>query len=936
MRWGGCAVMRVLAGLWIQGSVVRPRLSPGMTSLGAPAWGPANLLRDLELRLGLPPVVESESVRLPRYTSRIKTLNDKGAFYARSFAVDELGTASTLLEWRDALVEAGWNGSSVRGGGERLDALARLESHERAGMPLGRADRLLRVEQALEAAPARPYSSITLVEEGSLWPRRWQHVFRRLEALGASISTLSLELPGASATSDLGILQAQFRGDGHAGDVRGDGSLLLLRGDTLADLGELTASLLADSGDPGSDVVVRSADAWSLETALARHGLPAQGLSGESVWRPSMQVLPLALELAFEPRDPHRALELLTLALGPFRGVLGSRLARAVARQPGIGGKEWRRQKDEAERRLRERHLRLAREQGKSKDEVTRIVSELVEARLERVATWFEAPSAGPSGATRAELLAVIDRVRDWLKGCIARGEAEVYGTAYAQAAALREAILLDTRDVFTQEEARQLVDRFARSEQAYDLSVEAVGRIAHLAHPAGLLAPCRRVTFWGFVASAPRRPPSSPWNEEERAALSAAGVSLPDPAALLRAEAQVWRRAILAARERAVFVVPNTIKGVFTSPHPMWDEICARLRLDERDAARMTREARRILERRGEGIARVATIAPLRLPESRGAWRVPPGVFGVLAGERETTVTSLEKIATCPLAWVLEQPANLRSGAMAEVASGPLLSGSLGHRLVEELHAEGAFELAEDAFCERAQILFEALLRTEGATLLLPGASIERLQLTRQILRAMRNLYRYLQVASFRIASVEEIIETRSAIGVLRGRLDLRLVDREGRPAILDLKWGASTYRRLLAEGHAVQLAVYARAVEETTGHADTPAAYFALSTGQVLSADARMTPPRVDAHTAPHRTIEGPSLGETWRLVESTAEAVLDRLERGEIPVSGAKRSLPLLDALGVPERERAAYFEAPPDAACAYCPYDALCGRKWETLS
>ena len=42
----------------------------------------------------------------------------------------ELGTTAVLLEWRDNLVEAGWSGSAIAGGGETLGALAAIEAHD--------------------------------------------------------------------------------------------------------------------------------------------------------------------------------------------------------------------------------------------------------------------------------------------------------------------------------------------------------------------------------------------------------------------------------------------------------------------------------------------------------------------------------------------------------------------------------------------------------------------------------------------------------------------------------------------------------------------------------------------------------------------------------------------------------------------------------------
>jgi ATP-dependent helicase/nuclease subunit B len=935
--------MSVVVGLGLGGPVFSARggATRNGALLGEPVWGPKGLLRDLELRLGLAPIDESIGARLSRWTARIKSLEDEHAFYRQSFTVDELGTAAVLLEWRDGLVEAGWDGARIVGGLTRLDALAAIERHEPEGMPLGDADRLVRIERSLESLATsesrRLYDAVIFLEPPSLWPRRWRSIFDSLAVRGTSFSRFDFDLPGAPPRSDLALLQARLTGcrESTKGAVRGDGTVVLLRGNTPTDLAELTAALLARGRAAGAtDVVVRCRDAESLESALFRHGLPAQGCSGESVWRPAMQLLPLAVELAFEPRDPYRLLELLTLSVGPFRGVLGARLARAVARQPGIGGKEWRLQKEEGARRLRDRHSRLERERGSSDLEAERLADAVVSERLKLLAAWLEAPGATRGGISRAELLGVVERVRVWLHGRLRGGEVDTYSVAYAQAVAFGAVVSNDTRDVFTQEDARQLVDRFARSEQGHDLSVDEAGRVAHLDHPTALLGSCDRVFLWSFVAGVERRPSRSPWNEEERAALSAAGVDLVDPSAALHAEAESWRRCVLAARERVVFVVPRAIKGTAAVPHPLWDEIRARLALDDTGVARITHDASRILDGTAKSrLVRVTTCTPVRLPEGRGEWIVPSDVLGASSSsssETTTSVSALETIATCPLAWVLEYRAVLRSGAMSKVATGALLSGGLGHRLVEELFAEGAFDLAEDDFVGRVNSRFEELLRTEGATLLLPGASIERLQLTRQMRRAMRDLHRYLERIGCRIAAVEEVVTTDSAVGSLHGRLDLRLEGRNGnedRRAILDLKWGASTYRAALADGRAVQLAVYSRAVARIYGCPAPPAAYFALASSQVLSTDAEMQPTR---------TIGGASLEETWGRAEATARAVLERIERGTIHVVGTKHSLPLLDALGVPDDHRGRHFEAAREAACSYCDYDALCGRKWQALS
>jgi hypothetical protein len=872
-----------------------------------------------------------------RWTARIRLLGDRDAFYARSLERDELGTAGALLEWRDALVEGGWDGCSVRGGGRRLEALTAIERYETEPLPLGPADRVARVERALmslsPASAARIYGRVSSLEESSLWPGRWRRIFKLLAEHGAPFTRVSLDLPGASPRSDLGVLQTRLRGEKTNARLRGDGSLLVLRGNTSTDLAELAASLLARGRAAGStDVVVRCRDPQPLETALSRHGLPLQGCTNRTVWRPAMQVLPLAVELAFHPRDPNRLLELLTLPVGPFGGLVGARLARAVARQPGVGGKEWRLQKEEAKARLFERQRRREQERGRSEAEAEQAAREMVDERIALVDAWLEAPSTTDGVISRSALLAVVARARTWLGGRLRGDERETYFAAHAQAVTFESAVANDRREHLTQEEARQLLDRYGLSEQPHDVTVDAAGRVAHVDHPAGILGSCDRVVFWSFVGGVERRPPRPPWSNAERSALAAAAVELADPTALLAAEADAWRRSILAACERVVLVVPRTIEATATPSHPLWEEIRARLALDDEGSARITHDVSRIIE--GSLRSRLAPViahAPLRLPKGRGEWRVPAElVRDRSAAPATTSVSALESIATCPLAWVFEHRAMLRSGALSKVADGALLNGILGHRLVEELHADGGFDLAEDAFVEHASERFDELLRVEGATLLLPGASIERLQLQRQIRRAMRELHRYLARTERRIVSVEEVVTTDSAVGSLHGRLDVRLADRNGRrdrDAIIDLKWGASRYRDALVKGRAVQLAVYSRGCASAGGSAAPPGAFFSLATGQVLAADERM---------APERLLDGPSLETTWTRAETTARAVRAHLDRGVLHVIGTKDSVPLLDALSVREDERHRHFEASRDDACAHCAYDALCGRKWEALT
>ena len=928
--------MRPLVGLRLDGSTLTARddLGPGEARLGEPVWGPAALLRDLELRLGLPTEEAPAMMRTQRWSARLARLC-AGRFYERSYAVDPVATAETLLAWRDVLVEAGWDRRPVPNGGPRLEAIAELEAPGDPPLPPGAADRLARLEWELLEARSAPYEELAIAEPAELWPLRWRRIFGRLAALGVAVRVEAFSFDGAAPPdTDLGRLQALLRAKAVPAAtpaLRGDGTLLLLRADTSWEAAEALAALLRAQAS-SSTVVIRGGEPAALDGALAAQDLATQGVSLPSAWRPALQILPLAVELAFDPKDPVRALELLTLPIGPFHGLVGGTFAAALAEAPGIGGRPW----CEAREVVRERIATAARrrllDEGGDEALAVRTANEQAERALELVATWLEAPGHdATAGAPREALLTVARRVCDWLRGALGRGApAPALAAAAAQAEAFVEALAGDPRERFDLLGARHLVESVTSGGQRMALAEEEAGRLDYVDAPGALMRSRDRVAWWHFVAGSERRVPRRPWRAGELRALGAAGVAFPDADEALREEADGWRRAVLAARRGLILVCPARAAGEPCDPHPLWDEIVARLRAREEDVGRITLRARDLLDGRAAlpGLATPAVEAPgpLALPEARPAWALPAGL---LAGASRSSASSLEALLGCPLRWVLSYRAGLRAGALFSLPGSVLLYGKLGHRLVEELHADGDLGRPLVVLARRAEERLDALLPLEGAPLLRPGMSFELLQLRRQLVGAVVGLAALVARGRFSIVAVEEAVECAWRGGTLAGFMDLLLRDASGGEAVIDLKWGRGRYRDLLAGGLALQLATYAFARRSASGAAALPrAGYFSLSRGRLLTTDAGA----FDGA----EVVDGPPLDETWARAERSVEAVERALAGGAVPVTGVRRSLPLLEAAAVPEAERPGHLEFPLEHSCGYCHFAALCGRRWEALS
>jgi len=930
--------MKPLGGLLFRGATLTEcdDLQPGTGRLGHPVWNRTALLADLELRLGIPAPHTAHGVRLQHWSKRLADMATTAPrFYSRSYEIDQIGTATTLLAWRDLLVDAGWNGETVPNGGARLEAFVELERD--LTLPMGPADRLRRIESELSSTGASPWEELNLAEEPAAWPERWRRVFALLSARGTRVGTARPQLtPAAPQDSDLGRLQASIRGEPVGAGFRGDGSLVLLTGETSWELAHAIAAFLRQHPTRNS-VVVRGGDLNALSSAFTAQGLAGQGLNSDSAWRPALQLLPLALELAYAPRDPFRMLELVTLPLGPFSGWIGLQLARAISKSPGIGGRDWQNAK-----------LAIGAQSKPPSPPVERdplVAAKEAQAaredRLEQIAEWLEGPTHdADNGAPRAHLLEVSSRVARYLQKRLARAALEaqagepqglhdvaILRAALAQTQAFHEALSHDAREQLDLVAIRQLSEEVSLGTMSLPLGTEDAGRIDVVDSPAGLRCSRDVVLWWHCVNGTQPAPPVDPWRRAERHALAAIGVRLPNRTEALAAEVDGWRQVVLAAGQQLVLVAPSTAQGARLDPHPIWDELIARVQANAAHVAKVTLTADELLAGRRPLAQHLAAeteaLAPLALPAARAAWSLDPALLGDIT---QYSATSLEELLGCPLTWVFRHRAGLGGSWALSIASGPLLNGRLGHRLIEVLHLAGAFTSQSS----RSEIISEALERLideEAAVLRRPGMTFELSQLRQQLIAGIERLADLLHASGLSIAEVESKATADWGGRTLEGRLDLLLSDAANREIVLDVKWGRSSYQKKLQKGLALQLATYSAARQMDRGHATLPpVAYFALSRGELLSTERGLF--------AGVRTIDGPSNAATWSNLERTVAAVEKLLRSGVVAVTGVTRSLPLLESAGIVESERGRHVD--PGAPCDYCKHSTLCGRAWEALS
>ena len=96
--------------------------------VGHATLGPMGLLTVLENHLGLMRLPVPRSERVVQMRQCLRAAMTKPRFYSRSFEADELGTAATLLEWRDLWFEHGWSGRFADGVAGRMADMDAIEA----------------------------------------------------------------------------------------------------------------------------------------------------------------------------------------------------------------------------------------------------------------------------------------------------------------------------------------------------------------------------------------------------------------------------------------------------------------------------------------------------------------------------------------------------------------------------------------------------------------------------------------------------------------------------------------------------------------------------------------------------------------------------------------------------------------------------------------
>ena len=212
---------------------------------------------------------------------------------------------------------------------------------------------------------------------------------------------------------------------------------------------------------------------------------------------------------------------------------------------------------------------------------------------------------------------------------------------------------------------------------------------------------------------------------------------------------------------------------------------------------------------------------------------------------------TSIDKLMQNPLDYTMENIANISDNGQSDLSNIAMTKGNVAHGVIQHLfyipgdtksgYAAAIKERVEANYKE----VFDKMVETKGAILLLQENAIERRQLFENLRECIDHLIDIIEKNDLHVVSCEMQLDG-NTFGTpddetpsMHGYADMVLARENGQHVIFDFKWTTSKsyYQGLLKKNRSSQLAIYAELLGELTDDQALPTAYFLMPLGRLFS---------------------------------------------------------------------------------------------------
>ena len=302
--------------------------------------GNTQLLQRLLFYAGVPYMPTRNEERIACYLTSMQDKVDESSPFYKSFQTDSAGMSRTILAWRDALVEVGWNAKTYTGDSIKLALIRDIEPDV---MPKGEADywyTLIQVASAYRILPENIKIEVTCAKN-EIKPHI-AHILDKQQEVGVNIEYCTEKK--SCAIGNLGKIQETIIGKSNEKIVL-DEKDCTFRYISFANEDDALRYVATEPIDESA--VYFCSKPKRFDNTLRLLGKPTIGSSMAAGSPQVVQLFMLGNGLFEYPLNIHRIIEWLNLPINPIDRGLRRALCNALTESGGINNSEWNKAKSD-------------------------------------------------------------------------------------------------------------------------------------------------------------------------------------------------------------------------------------------------------------------------------------------------------------------------------------------------------------------------------------------------------------------------------------------------------------------------------------------------------------------------------------------------------------------------------------------------------------
>ena len=799
-------------------------------------FGPQGLLTMLESHLGLiGHPANNEHIRIEQFRQalQIHLEENNDCFYKTSFEADQLATSATLLSLRDELLLEDWNFKENNNTPTRLKTINEVEAifsnkknndDEILSLSFGFADRFIAVKKSLDTRN-QPITNIFLNEPLEFLPKHFQKLLAKLQSKGAQIR--QIETPATAEDSDLSIFQKIIKKElpnKEKYTLKNDGSLLLIKAKRETDAAIWLAKNFNQNKNFKPLCLIPEKNR-AIDNALIQEGLPSLGILSASLARPSLQILKLVSTFLWQPIDPYKILEFVSLTVKPLRDDLAKRIARQIAQTPGINSSGWKKM--------------IGIYFSKLEDQAQNDTSIDVASVRKQFDFWFNRRRYDVSRTVpKKDAIEIFEYLQNWAIEEFQDSNEKNTSMIVLSDQARRVKDLLEALPQTTTQLSHLELERIVRT--IYEPSPvlfkeKEIGHLSFVHQSSSIIGQTDQLLWWNFVRNEPDHF-FSRWYKHELDFLVQNDIHLQSPEDKNRL--LIWHRSrpILRTNKQLVLIMPKMVNGSEVFPHPLHDVMEATFENLKNIIFNIdTEHGKALLEKHFQ-------LPQKELLEQRPSEKQQPFIFiknpKDLDQREHETFTSLDSLLFFPYQWFFKHKIKLHRSSILSIVKDPALMGNLSHRFFELMFQEDVKGWNKRKVEQWIDENASNLLSREGAVLLMYGREPERVNFINKLKYASWSLLSMIQKNGWEVDATEMDLEGNFDETKMKAKADL-VLKRKDEKMVVDLKWRGSARRKnIIKNEEDLQLVMYSKLLDEDHSWAHT--GYYILSEGKLIARNA------------------------------------------------------------------------------------------------